>query len=47
MSAFGVKFIIIEMDLGKTYPEDELRAMYKAHYRAILPEHLYRRAIKE
>lgn len=38
---FGAHFIIIETGEGMVHTEDELRELYKKHYKAILPKKLY------
>lgn len=39
---FGVDYIVLEMELNKNHSADEISALYKEHYRNMLPEKLYR-----
>lgn len=45
-SAFGVPFILIEMLLGQRHDEERVRQLYRMHYRAVLPEEIYQKAVR-
>lgn len=45
-SAFGVPFILIEMLLGQRHEEECIRELYRMHYRAVLPEEIYQKAVR-
>jgi len=42
---FGVEFLILEIDLGKSHSDDEIKELYQYEYRSILTEKLYRNNI--
>lgn len=44
-TCFGVHFRIIEMGEGLVHTEDEIKRLYRLHYKRILPEEMYRRNI--
>lgn len=39
---FGVEYLILEMDLGKTHTNDDIKDLYQKEYHSILPEKLYK-----
>ena len=45
-TCFGEPFMIIEMGEGLVHTEDEIISLYRSHYKAILPEHLYEKQIR-
>lgn len=38
---FGVDYKVIMLDLQKRYTQEEIKEIYKAHYKAMLPKQLY------
>ncbi len=42
---FGVDYIVIEMDLGKYHDQETIADLYKAHYKAMLPEDVYKEKV--
>lgn len=42
---FGVEYVIIELPAGK-HTEDETESIFTEHYKAMLPEMMYRKEIK-
>lgn len=45
-SAFGVDFVLLELDLGRKHDQQDIRHYYAALYRSFLPAHLFKRFIK-
>jgi len=43
---FDVDYIVLEMDLGKNHDQNAIAELYKAHYKAMLPEELYNQKVK-
>lgn len=43
---FGVDFKVFEMNLGRKHSEEEIKQLYKSHYKKILPIFLYWRSVK-
>ena len=43
---FGVDFKVFEMNLGRKHSEEEIKQLYKSHYKKILPRFLYWRSVK-
>lgn len=43
---FGVDYIVLEMDLGKNHDNDTIARLYEAHYKAMLPEEMYKEKVK-
>ncbi len=46
VSAFGVAYRLIELPFDRSHTPDEIRELYRAHYRAVLPPILYRTMIR-
>ena len=44
--AFGVDFVLLELDLGKKHDKDEVRDYYLKLYKSFLPENLFAAHIK-
>lgn len=44
--AFGVDFVLLELDLGKKHFKDEVREYYLKLYRSFLPEKMFKEHIK-
>ena len=42
---FNVRYRVIRFDDGKAFEKEEIREIYRAHYRAMLPENLYEQYI--
>ena len=42
---FGVDYIVLEMDLGKNHDSDTIARLYEAHYKAMLPEEIYKEKV--
>lgn len=38
---FGVRYLLIEMDLGCQHDAEEIRRLYRAHYRAVLRQETF------
>ena len=45
-TAFGVDFVLLELDLGKKHNKDEVREYYLKLYRSFLPEKMFKEHIK-
>jgi GNAT superfamily N-acetyltransferase len=45
-TAFGVDFVLLELDLGKKHSKDEVREYYLKLYRSFLPEKMFKEHIK-
>ena len=45
-SAFGVDFVLLELDIGKEHTKDDIRNYYSKLYRSFLPEKMYNKYIK-
>jgi len=43
---FGVDFRVLEVDLGYAHTKEEAKALYKKHYKALLPWYLYIRKVR-
>lgn len=42
---FDVDYIVLEMDLGKNHDSDTIARLYEAHYKAMLPEEIYKEKV--
>ena len=45
-SAFGVDFVLLELDLSKKHTKDDIRNYYSKLYRGFLPEKMYNKFVK-
>ena len=43
---FDVDYIVLEMDLGKNHDQNAIAELYEAHYKAMLPEEIYKEKVK-
>lgn len=46
VTCFGVPFMIIEMGEGLVHTEAEIISLYRNHYKAMLPKHLYEKHVR-
>ncbi len=45
-TTFGVEYVVIELDLHGLHTPDEVRDIFRAHYRTVLPEDLFEKTIR-
>ena len=45
-SAFGVDFVLLELDLGKKHTKEDIKSYYAKLYRSFLPEKIYIKYVK-
>lgn len=45
-NVFGADFILIEMNLGRTHSQDEIKKLYLNNYKSFLPRLMYYRKVK-
>lgn len=43
---FGVDYRVIEMAIGKAHTKEEIKELYRAHYKAIFPWIIYKQKVK-
>ena len=45
-SAFGVDFVLLELNIGKKHTKDDIRTYYSKLYRSFLHEKMYNKFVK-
>lgn len=45
VTCFGVPFIVLELECEEKHTEEEIKSLYKQHYKALLPREMYEKNI--